>query len=276
MQIALVSRELYPYAGGGIAPIVAAAARELAEIAEVTVVTSSSGRHVHGDLAAKRDPRLLPDCVRLVLVEDPVERGGGACYSFMHLYSSRVHAALKDVYGDRGPDLIEFCDYLGEGLVTVQDRARRAAGSPNADRRPAAHDVRAVRRARRPAPRRLRDGRAPRRRAVRPRHADRILWSGGDVLATYQRYYGAGRARAGGEAARRVPARARADPAGSCPSRGDAAPLLYLGRAERRKGVQNLVRAVARIERGRLCAWRCSAATRHRPAGRCRCGRSSS
>ena len=39
MRIALVTRELYPYVGGGIAPIVAAAARQLVEIAEVTVVT---------------------------------------------------------------------------------------------------------------------------------------------------------------------------------------------------------------------------------------------
>ena len=36
MRIALVSREIHPYVGGGIAPIVTAAAGLLSEIAEVT------------------------------------------------------------------------------------------------------------------------------------------------------------------------------------------------------------------------------------------------
>jgi glycosyltransferase involved in cell wall biosynthesis len=250
VQIALVSRELYPYAGGGIAPIVAAAARELSEIAEVTVVTSSSGRPVHEELAAKGDPRLLPDAVRLVWVEDPVD-DWGAWYSFMHLYSARVHRALKEVYGERGPDLIEFCDYLGEGFVTMQDR--RTAGSWLAEtliavRLHTTSELCAVL-----------DGHLPddletialhdAERYVL-RHADRILWSGGDVLGTYQRFYGAD---ALAPAVKLPDAFLRElEPApgpGLVPTPGEPFRLLYLGRAERRKGVQNLVRAVTALDR---------------------------
>jgi glycosyltransferase involved in cell wall biosynthesis len=250
VQIALVSRELYPYAGGGIAPIVAAAARELSEIAEVTVVTSSSGRPVHEQLAAEGDPRLLPDTVRLVWVEDPGQ-DWGAWYSFMHLYSARVHAALKEVYGERGPDLIEFCDYLGEGFVTLQDR--RTAG------RWLAETLIAVRLHTTSEFCAVLDGHLPddietvalhdAERYVL-RHADRILWSGGDVLGTYQRFYGADNLA---PAVKLPDAFLRelqpAPGAGVVPTPGDPFQILYLGRAERRKGVQNLVRAVTALER---------------------------
>ena len=73
VRIALVSRELYPYVGGGIAPIVTAAARHLAEVAEVTVVTSAQHRETHERLSAAGDPRLLPESVELLWV-----RGAGA------------------------------------------------------------------------------------------------------------------------------------------------------------------------------------------------------
>jgi glycosyltransferase involved in cell wall biosynthesis len=250
VQIALVSRELYPYAGGGIAPIVAAAARELAEIADVTVVTSSSGRHVHDELEATGDPRLLPDSVRLVWVEDPVDEWG-PFYSFMHLYSARVHAGLRAVYGDRGPDLIEFCDYLGEGLVTVQDKQTAAswlADTLIAVRLHTTSELCAVL-----------DGHLPddletvalhdAERYVL-RHADRILWSGGDVLATYQRFYGTGNLAPAVKLPDAFLRELEPVPGpGFVPKPGDPLMLLYLGRAERRKGVQNLVRAVASLER---------------------------
>ncbi len=38
----------------------------------------------------------------------------------MHCYGDRVWGALREVYGDRAPDVIEFADYLGEGFVTLQ------------------------------------------------------------------------------------------------------------------------------------------------------------
>ena len=75
--------------------------------------------------------------------------------------------------------------------------------------------------------------------------ADTVLWSGGDVLGTYQRVYGADALAP----ATKLPD-AFLDEGGGrrddreFPGGGDALRLLYLGRLERRKGVQNLVRAI--------------------------------
>jgi glycogen synthase len=248
MRIALVSRELYPYVGGGIGAIVAAAARLLSTIAEVTVVTSAAHRAEHGQLSAAGDSRLLPESVRMCWVEEPEPDELGAYFSYMHGYSARVDRALRTAYPDRGPDLIEFSDYLGEGMVTVQARHTH---DPWLDRTlvcvrlhtsaeicavldghmPAEFETIAVQDAER----------------YTLRHADRLLWPGGDVLNTYRRFYG----ESALAPAERIPdaflvepGDRDAAPAGRDPS--DDAPLefLYLGRLERRKGVQNLLRAV--------------------------------
>ena len=123
---------------------------------------------------------------------------------------------------DRGPDLIEFCDYLAEGFVTVQARhtldpwlARtlvcvRLHTTAEMCRVLDGH----VRR-------RLRDGRDPRRRALRPapRRPPAVV-AAATCCGTYQRFYGAGAlapgeripdaflARAGRARARRRPGRA--------------------------------------------------------------------
>lgn len=250
MRIALVSRELYPYVGGGIAPIVAAAARDLSRVADVTLVTSAAHRPCHEALRAQGDPRVLPEAVRHVWVADPPQEYG-AWLSYLHAYSSRVDAALRAAYPDGGPDVIEFCDYLAEGFVTVQ--ARHTEDPWLADtlvcvRLHTTSEICAVL-----------DGHLPtdfQTTAIHDaerytlRHADRVLWSGGDVLETYRRYYGPDALAP----AVRIPDAFLAEP-GQFPSGGERDPhrdddplrLLFLGRAERRKGVLELMRAMTAL-----------------------------
>lgn len=251
MRVALVSREVYPYIGGGIAPIVTATARLLCGIAEVTLVTSGDHAAEHAKLRAAGDPRLVPDDVKLVFVEEPTPEEVGGFYSFMHAWSSRVHDALREHYADRGPDLLEFCDYLGEGFVTVQAAHTRAPWLRDTLVCVRLHTTAEIVS--------VLDGRMPDDFATVAiyeaeryvlRHADRVLWSGGDVLATYRRFYGDS-ALAPGE---RIPDAFLVDspmdpgreggPADDQPVR-----MLYLGRLERRKGVQNLMRAVLGLPR---------------------------
>ena len=249
MRIALVSREIYPYVGGGIAPIVTAAAQRLAEWADVTLVTSGAHREAHERSGAGR---VLPDSVRISWVPEPEPDEVGGFMSYMHAYSARVDRALREAFPDEGPDLIEFCDYLAEGFVTVQARHTSDPWLRNtqvAVRLHTSSEICSVL-----------DGHLPQDFATRAvheaeryalRHADRILWSGGDVLETYRRFYGADALAP----AERIPDAFLEEehaPPSLEPARDDdwrPLHLLYLGRAERRKGVQNLLRAMTRLER---------------------------
>jgi len=247
MRVALVAREFYPFVGGGIAPIVAAASRYLASVADVTVVTSGDYREEYERLRHAGDRRLPPESVRLVFVDEPEGDDWGAFLSYMHAYSARVDRALREAFPDGGPDLLEFCDYLAEGFVTTQ--AHRA-------RDPWLERTRLCVRLHTTAYFcSILDGHLPddfpttavfeAERYVL-RHADTILWSGGDVLATYERVYGADSLapsvklpdafldEGGGGLEDRQPP----------PHADGVLQLLYLGRMERRKGVHNLIRAM--------------------------------
>lgn len=244
MRVAFVAREIYPYVGGGIAPIVAAAARRLSSVAEVTIVTAASHREAH-------EARGVDDGVRWLFVEEPTEEELGSWFGHLHAWSARVYETLRAGYPDGAPDLIEFCDYLAEGFVTIQARQTHdpwLADSLVAVRLHTTSEIVSVL-----------DGHVPddfgtvsifEAERYCLRHADRLLWSGGDVLDTYRRFYGDDALAP----ATLLPDAflVEEDPGdveGSLPSENEPLRLLYVGRLERRKGVQNLIRAMTALPR---------------------------
>ena len=243
VRVALVSREIHPYVSGGVAPIVTAAAEQLAEVAEVTVFTTAA--HRDSGAAGLSGARF-----EIAWVEEPADDGTDTFLSQPHRYSARVHEALRTHYGGRGPDLIEFGDYLAEGFVTMQAKHTLASWLERtlvAVRLHTSAEICSVLNGH--------VGDDPATLATHDaerfclRNADRILWPGGDVLETYRRFYGHGLAPA-----TRLPdafLREGESPKGPgrAPVDGEPLRLLYVGRMERRKGVHNLLRAVTAIER---------------------------
>lgn len=241
-RIVLTTRELLPFTGGGIATYVAQLARTLAPVADVTVLTASWYEAKYHELAALDDPRVDYGGARLAFVAVPEPHEYGGFTSHMHLYSHRVLERLRELFKAGGPDLIEFPDYHGEGFVPTQ--ARRGGDPFLADTLLAVrlhttaeicevlngHSARDFER---------RISRDIERRTLRD--ADVLLYAGGDILKTYERFYGPDIATGV-----RIRHALDVDPAAPPARASDGGPLrlLYVGRCERRKGVQDLIAAL--------------------------------
>jgi glycogen(starch) synthase len=243
--IAFASHELWPFvAGGGIGRSIWAAATLLHEHADVTVITSASSEPAYRALATD-DPRALPG-VRVLFAAEPT--GDLApLRSFHHAWSLELLEALRRAYPDGGPDLVEFNDYWGEGAMTVE--ARRSgdpflASTTVAVRTRTTYEITAA----------LNGGllgvlertmHGLERCALRG--ADAVLWPGGDVWGTYERFYGADALAP----ARLIPETfmpAPEDSADRTPPPTSTLRLLYFGRLERRKGVEDLVQALVDLD----------------------------
>ena len=248
-RVALVSRELFPFGGGGIGEYVNACARLLSEFAEVTIFTSSTHLDSFRRLQQSGDPRVVPGDIYTVFVQEANDDEVGGYYSALHLYSARVLDSLREHYGDNGPDLVEFSDYLGEGAVTAQ--ARRA-GDPMLRRSlvtirlHTSAEVCAVL-----------DGHVDDNFEARMtcelerlaiRDADFLVWPGGDTLAFYHRFYGSINVAPGWRITNPVMQHGDDLRTERTNDPNESLRLLYLGRLERRKGVHNLVQAVNYID----------------------------
>ena len=224
MRIALASRDVHPFVPGGIAPIMTALAELLAPVAEVTLLTADTHR-------AHPQALDLPG-VEVVWVPEPPHEGP------FPPRQRRWSERLRDAVAELKPDLVEFPDYLAEGWATAESPPR---GTTVAVRLHTTDEMIA-------SLNRLRfDEMRPLYAMERAclRRAGRLLWPGGDVLASYERFYGADALAP----ATRVPDAflVEGDPLPSPSRAGEPLALLYLGRLERRKGVDTLVRAAARV-----------------------------
>ena len=246
-RIAFVSREVHPLRPGGIGQFVTAAATLLADELDVLILTTAMCEEDYHRLRDTGDERLPP--VPIEFVAEPTWPELQSHFSLMHAYSARAYARLRELYPDGGPEVIEFPDYIGEGFVTGKRPGPSTRSSPapscacaptrrGSSRR--SSTATAIRSSRRAPPREL--------ERYSLAHADRLIWQGGDVLGAYRRFYGRERLAPAvrirypylGPVAERAPTRLQL---GDEPLR-----LLYVGRLERRKGIQDLVFAVTRRE----------------------------
>lgn len=243
-RIVFVSREVYPFDSAGLGNYVTFTAAALADVAEVTILTSGVHERRHRELAAAGDPR-LPEGVRIEFIPEPEQKEAGDWYGALHLWSARAYEALARLHPDGGPDVAEFPDYLGEACVAAQ-----AVQTLDCRLRNTLVCVRAYTTSEMCA---VLDGHLPDDREARHlhelerfglRHAHRFLWPGGDVLGAYRAFYG----EDGVAPATRVPHTILPGPEldPSPPPDGELR-FLYVGRLERRKGVQNLIRAATAL-----------------------------
>ena len=266
-HILLVSPEVYPLGGGGIGVYTTALAQALAPVMDVTIVTTADLAAAHEGLLAARSA-VIPDSVDVVFVPEVGDADRNNPYRRAHGWSGEVFAAIKRGLRHGPASIIEFPDWGGSGCVTVQ--ARRTDDPSLRDtvvctRLHASMEICAVLNGFMPQDPDLRKLYDLERFVLR--YADRVLWAGGDILGTYQRFYGADSIARAEQVRHPLLSHPAADSAGGDEPGGTDLRLLFTGRLERRKGVDLLVRAMARLDRDDVRLTLAGADTRTAPLG---------
>jgi glycosyltransferase involved in cell wall biosynthesis len=269
LKFALVSREIQPLVGGGIAPYVTTLANLLSTVAEVTLVTSSEHEERYLELVAEHHPGLPDPAVRVAFAPKLDPDDVGSYFDMTHRYSAGIYETLRELYPDGAPDVIEFPDYLAEGTVTIQ--AART-GDPWLRRTRIAVRIHSTSEVTHVlngwAGSSIEDRTRFDLERYCLRYADEVLYGGGDVYATYQRFYGADRLAPGRMIRHPITEGPSAGPLAEELARGER-PLrmLLVGRFERRKGVQNLIRALTALRGDRWRLTMVGGDTRTAPLG---------
>ncbi|MGI9657884.1 MAG: glycosyltransferase [Gaiellaceae bacterium] len=225
----------------------------LSGLGDVTVLTSD----VHRE-AAMACPRgagagAFPEGVELRFVEEPSCELASTEYRRAHEWSARVREALRDLCSERQVDLIEFPDWGGEGCVTLQARRTQHDVLRRTQVCVRAHSTVEMNAALNGyLPCDIESVRLFDLERFSLRYADTVLWAGGDILFSYERFYGKNAIGPAGRIRHPAPA-GIADAGGVESARGDGRlRLLYLGRLERRKGIERLIRAMREVESDQL------------------------
>lgn len=225
IRVCLLTPELAP-AGGGIGTYTAALCDVLGAVAEVTVVT----REEHREVVSVAHPDL--DIAYVPAGDEQT-------------WTAAAAEVIAEHYRGRGPDLVETSDFLG---LAYGPLVARAAGHP------ALRDTRIVVRLHTTSEMGdVLDGvdiSTPYKTGLHAMEraaligADRVLWSYGDVLGTYERFYGS---RALAPTVKLGQPLEGVDP--SAPTRetdDERLHVVHVGRLERRKGVLDLLAALLR------------------------------
>jgi glycosyltransferase involved in cell wall biosynthesis len=238
----LASREVWPFVeGGGIGRYVWGTARLLAREDSVSVVTSDRWRDRYEQLVAAGDAR-LPEGVRFAFAEEPA--GDLSPFvSWEQLWSLRLLEAVARLYPDGGPDLLELPDYQAEGFAAAHARRGLDPRLRNTTLVIGLHTSAEMCAALDDAPLDLHRRTLAGLERFALRHADALLWPGGNSLDGYAEFYGVDSLAA---AVRRPPP-AMSDvpsPTRDIGSADGPLRLLYLNRLQKLKGIGELVAAV--------------------------------
>lgn len=237
-KLAFVSRSIDVAAGGGIGAYISALSRLMAQEHEVILVSVADNL---GRMQAAVEG--FPN-IRLLTVDVANMPDGGTYFDHMHAYSAEAWRVLQKEFREHGPaDYIEFPDYLGEGAVTIQARATGEpllANTVIAVRIHTTSELAATLNGSRDTDFRTRLVHDLERYSLK--FADRVLYGGGEIESLYQHFYGADQL-----APTELVRHPTSFPAESTPARNSSEPfrMLYIGRAERRKGIYELAASCA-------------------------------